>query len=222
MPTQLQGGDVSHHNDPASLPLNVDFMIVRISFGMPDGRVLPDLAAEEHLQRLASVRRDDGRPFLAGYHYLATGEHAASGEAQGEFFERRRVELSQRFGPMGAANDTEPLRNKDAQGRAIPWDPADRVRDRVMGFNRAMTDAGRKHLVYGSREWLARLSLPWWFAAEVALWAASMPPAPDPWHVAAIQQLPRPVGGVDRNVFAGSVEELRALFGIEAGAGCPV
>ncbi len=53
----LQGCDLSHHNGEHSAPL-LDFAIVRVSYGMPDGRTLPDLAAEGHLDRLTS----DGKP----------------------------------------------------------------------------------------------------------------------------------------------------------------
>ena len=46
-------------------------------------------------------------------------------------------------------------------------------------------------------------------------WAASAPPAPLPWADVAIQQT-GVVGGVDRNTFEGTREELRALLGLPA------
>lgn len=98
---------------------------------------------------------------------------------------------------------------------AIPWDPVEVVRDRVLGFAMGVS-AARPCLAYGSREWWARLRLPWWFAMHCPYWAASAPPAPRPWVDTAIQQLPQPVGGVDRNTFEGTREELRALLGLPA------
>ncbi len=208
----LHGCDLSHHNGATSAPLDVDFAIVRVSYGMPDGRVLPDLAAEGHLERLTS---DGRKPVLAGYHYLATGPHGAEGEDQAAFFLRRLGELEARFGLLGRALDSEPLRNKDSAGKAIPWDPIEVVRDRVLGFAMGVS-AARPCLAYGSREWWARLELKYWFAMHCPFWAASSPPAPLPWEDIAIQQLPQPVGGVDRNTFEGTREELRALLGLPA------
>lgn len=213
---KLQGIDVSHHNAPAAAPINVDFGIVRVSFGMPDGRTLPDESAERHLGRLASARV----PVLAAYHYLSTAAGSAEGEAQADVFLQRHAALEARFGPLGMACDSEPLRAKDAKGNPIPWDPVDRVRDRVMGWLAAMPR--RPCLMYGSREWWARIKLPWWVALHCQFWAASQGEPPAPWINTAIQQLLEPVAGVDRNTFAGSVEELRGVFGIEARAGyCP-
>ena len=205
----LQGCDLSHHNGEHSAPL-LDFAIVRISYGMPDGRTLPDLAAEGHFARLTS----DGKPrVLAAYHYLSTGPAGASDEDQAAFFLERVGALEKRFGLLGRACDSEPLRDKDAAGKRIPWDPVETVYDRVLGFGMACS-AARPCLAYGSREWWARLQLPWWFAMHCPYWAASAPPPPAPWPSAAIQQSPAPVGGVDRNVFEGTREELRALLGL--------
>ena len=216
----LQGIDASHHNATESLPINVDFAIVRLSFGMPDGRTLPDESAERHLERLVRSRV----PVLAGYHYLSTAAGSATGEDQADVFLARHAAMEARFGALGLACDSEPLRARDAAGNPIPWDPADRVRDRVTGWLAAMPR--RPCLMYGSREWWARLRLPWWTALHCPFWAASPPPdgAPAPWTRATIQQLLQPVGGVDRNVFDGSVGELRAALGIEARAEgyCPV
>ncbi len=208
----LQGVDLSHHNGEHAAPLDVDFAIVRVSYGMPDGRVLPDLAAEGHLERLTS---DGRKPVLAGYHYLATGPDGAPGEDQAAFYLARLGELEARFGLLGRALDSEPLRNRDAAGRAIPWDPIEVVRDRVLGFAMGVS-AARPCLAYGSREWWARLELKYWFAMHCPFWAASSPPAPAPWEDIAIQQAAAPVGGVDRNTFAGTREELRVLLGLPA------
>lgn len=206
----INGIDLSHHNGEASAPLSAAFAIVRVSFGMPDGRTLPDLAAEGHLERLTS----DGKPrVLAAYHYLATGPAGASGEDQAAFFLERVGVLERRFGLLGRACDSEPLRDKDAAGKRIPWDPVEVVRDRVLGFMMACS-AARPCLAYGSREWWARLALPWWFAMHCPYWAASAPPAPPPWPAASIQQAAAPVGGVDRNTFEGTRDELRALLGL--------
>ena len=206
----LQGCDLSHHNGEASAPLSCSFAIVRVSYGMPDGRTLPDLAAERHLERLTS----DGKPrILAAYHYLATGPDGATGEDQAAFFLARLDGLEKRFGLLGRACDSEPLRDKDAAGQRIPWDPADRVRDRVLGFAMGVA-AARPCLAYGSREWWERLALPWWFAMHCPYWAASAPPPPKPWKEIAIQQAAAPVGGVDRNTFEGTAAELRALLGL--------
>ena len=59
----------------------------------------------------------------------------------------------------------------------------------------------------------ARLALPWWFAMHCPFWAASAPPVPLPWVTAAIQQT-GVVGGVDRNVFRGTLGELCEVFGL--------
>lgn len=208
----LHGVDLSHHNGEHAAPLDVDFAIVRVSYGTPDGRTLPDLAAEGHLERLTSGGR---KPVLAAYHYLATGPYGAPGEDQAAVYLARLGELEARFGLLGRALDSEPLRNKDAAGKAIPWDPIEVVRDRVLGFAMGVS-AARPCLAYGSREWWARLELKYWFAMHCPFWAASSPPAPLPWEDIAIQQLPQPVGGVDRNTFEGTREELRALLGLPA------
>lgn len=207
----INGCDLSHHNGEHAAPLSVDFAIVRVSYGMPDGRVLPDHAAETHLARLTS----DGKPrILAGYHYLATGPTGASGEEQAAFFLARLGELEKLAGRiLGRACDSEPLRDRDAAGQRIPWDAVDVVRDRVLGFAMGVA-AARPCLAYGSREWWARLRLPWWFAMHCPYWAASSPPPPAPWRDIAIQQLAAPVGGVDRDTFAGTREELCAVLGL--------
>lgn len=209
----IHGVDLSHHNGETSAPLDVDFYIVRISFGTPDGRVLPDRAAEGHLERVAKIKRPI---LLAGYHYLSTAPRGASGEEQAAFYLARLGGLETRFDRLfGRACDSEPLRDHDSAGQRIPWDPAEVVRDRVLGFGMACA-AARPVLMYGSREWWARMKLPWWFAMHCPYWAASAPPVPAPWVTAAIQQTGI-AGGVDRNTFAGTLGELGVLLGIGAG-----
>jgi hypothetical protein len=197
----ISGVDVSHHNAPRTRI--VDFAFVRSSFG-----VSHDLAAEAHLDALDHV------PVRGVYHYLATHAAAATGEAQAAAFLARWRGLQDRFGPLGLAVDSEPLRARDAAGKPIPWDPSERVRDIVLGFAAVIADAGRPVLAYGSREWWERLRLPWWFAARFPLWAASLPPAPAPWTEIAIQQTGI-VDGVDCDTFAGSLDELRVALGLD-------
>lgn len=212
----IHGVDLSHHNGEHAAPLDVDFYLVRVSFGLASGRVAPDLAAEGHLERALTSKRP---VVLAAYHYLSTAPSGASGEDQAAFFLERLGGLEARFGLLGRACDSEPLRDRDSAGRRIPWDPVEVVYDRVLGFAMAVA-AARPCLAYGSREWWARLRLPWWFAMHCPFWAASQPPAPAPWDVATIQQTGI-AGGVDRNIYAGTVEELRAVMGLPARLGCP-
>ena len=210
MPARLQGIDLSHHNAVTSSPLNAAFVIVRVSYGMSDGRVLPDVAADAHLERFSI-----GHPrVLVGYHYLSTKPQAASGEEQAAFFLERMAKLEARFGPMGRALDSEPLRAKDEHGKPIPWDPVDHVRALAIGFVTVAATVARPCLAYGSREWWARLGLDWKFAAHCPFWAASAPPPPAPWTEIAIQQWPSPVDGVDHNSFNGTADELREVLGL--------
>lgn len=206
----IHGVDLSHHNGERAAPLDVDFFIVRVSFGMPDGRVLPDLSAEAHLERASKIKRPI---LLAGYHYLSTAPHGPSGEDQAAGYLARLGELETRFDRLfGRACDSEPLRDRDSAGQRIPWDPVEVVRDRVLGFGMACA-AARPCLMYGSREWWARMKLPWWFAMHCPFWAASQGAPPAPWVETAVQQT-GVVGGVDRNVFGGTLAGLCEVFGL--------
>lgn len=209
MPTKLQGIDLSQHNGATSAPLNVDFALIRIGYGLASGVCEIDAMAETHLERLKI-----GKPrVLVAYWYLATSEGAASGEDQAAAFLARVAELETRFGPLGRACDSEPLRDKDGAGNRIPWDPPERVYDRVVGFATVASNA-RPCLMYGSREWWARLVLPWWFPMHCPFWAASQGAPPAPWKETTIQQWPEPVSGVDHDTFPGSQAELREVFGL--------
>ena len=132
----LQGIDASYHNATESLPISVDFAIVRLSFGMPDGRTLPDESAERHLERLSRARV----PVLAAYHYLSTAKGAATGEDQADVFLARDLRHE-------AAGDDAVRAGVDDRGAVQPAQDAGERRARL-GRRRALRggegSAGRR------------------------------------------------------------------------------
>lgn len=199
----LNGIDVSHHNGATSYNLDgVSFLFARASYGMT-----ADVSAERHLARARGVV-----PVLGVYHYLHTGEHAAPAEEQAALFVTRAAILS---GSLMLAVDVEP----------IDWahpDPPSRVAAMTLAFVRSVQSrSGRPCAVYLPGAYAPTLPLHV-DLAQSPLWLADYTPpypVPAPWADWTVHQAG--VRGVDRDVYRGTVDELRAAFGLGSGTSSP-
>ncbi len=198
MPSSLHGVDKSRWNAAIPLPADVGFFFVRASYGLT-----ADPRAADHLAVCCTARE----VVLGLYHYLATGPNAASPEEQASFF----VLVSQHLtgGPFMLAVDCEPI------DPAHPDDPA-RVADFLVRFRvAAQAKAGRPIGVYLGGNYARSLPLPAGLATS-PLWLADWTPpwdVPPPWSEWTIIQA-GVKGGIDRDEFAGTADELRAVFGL--------
>lgn len=197
----LLGIDVSLHNGLQDwfkrIAEGVRFAAVRLSHGTS-----VDPRAAAHLDGA----HEAGVPVLIGYHY----DTDAPASAQAEVFLTAAAEHEARLGvDLGLAVDLE-----DLPGHP-PWprEPYEAVAREMCRLVRA---AKRRPCgVYLSPDFARQLDLSWWFS-ECPLWLARWAPAPGtppkPWGSVTLWQ--NRVDSVDHDVFSGSVEDLRAAFGL--------
>lgn len=207
----LEGIDVSHHNNPATVPwAGCAFACVRLSWGTSG----VDALAAEHLARA----RDAGVGMLLGFHYAKDSPGADQAAHFLDIAAKREVAV----GPLGHAVDLE-----DMPAPAKPYDVATYSAAALDFVAHHRGSSSRLLGVYGNRGDLARFghasfgALPLWLAAWVKA-GQPMPAPPKPWQRVTLWQH-GVVDGLDRNRFDGTPDELREAFGLPvAVAGCPV
>lgn len=198
----IRGVDVSSHNGrqdwPALVAQGVRFAAVRVSSGRG-----ADRTAAAHLE----AARAAGVEVLLAYHYVTDAPAAE----QAEVFLGAVAALEAQLGvDLGLALDLE-----DLPGHP-PW-PREAYEATAREVCRLVREARRRPCgVYLSPEFARQLDLAWWWA-DCPLWLARWAPSPGappaPWGAITIWQN-AVTAGLDRDVFAGTVEELRAAFRI--------
>jgi GH25 family lysozyme M1 (1,4-beta-N-acetylmuramidase) len=197
-----KGIDVSGwQRNPAAVPwAGCDFAAVRVSWGA----VELDPLAREHLTRA----QDAGCGVLIAYHYANV---SAGGDRQARHFLDRVADLEATFGPLGHALDLEHLLPP-----ALPFDVPTYRGIAAAFLEEQQARSGRPLLVYGNLHDLTSFDLPPSFAS-MPLWLAAhrerQPSPPPPWVRSAIWQHGI-VDGFDRNVAAGSLDDLRTALGL--------
>lgn len=197
----IEGVDLSSNNGAQNWPhlraQDVCFAGARVSHG-----TALDHAAEGHLRGA----HEAGVELLIAYHYLtdapATEQAAAFLLAVARIESLLGVELA-------LAVDME-----DLPGHA-PW-PREAYEVMAREVIRLVREAKRRPCgVYVSPAFAAQLDLSWWFA-ESPLWLARWAPAPGtppkPWGAITVWQ--NRVDTIDHDLYAGTIEELRAAFGL--------
>lgn len=189
----IEGVDVSEFNPNVPWAgIAPAFAFVRLTSGLR-----ADVSGSAHLANAAGAEVG----LLGAYAWLRAD---ASGLAQARMFLAAVAREEGLYGPLALALDVE-----HRPAPAPPWSLPE-LRREVLAFLETLRAAGRVCAVYGPRILLADLDLPAW-VRRLPFWAASKPPAPEPWTAIDVQQT-GVVAKIDRNTFTGDADDWRRLF----------